>query len=103
MRQFRFVSNRTAKNSKGEETGNIKVLVRTGSETAETKYKCPECLFEEQTELPWVRPFLVTCSKCKFKIKMPKLKEEMKREKDQAKKKKQEELMEKMKSADPEL
>ncbi len=102
MGNFRFVSNRPVKNSKGEDTGNIRILVRQGSETAETKYRCPECLFEEQVQAPWVRPFSITCSKCKFKIKMPKLKDEIKKEKNMQKKQKQKELEEQMKNKTPE-
>lgn len=98
MGQFRFVSNRSVKNSKGQDTGNMRVLVRTGSETAETRYKCPECLFEEEMQAPWERPFLVTCTKCQFKIKLPKLKDEIKKEKNAQKKQKEKELEEKMKS-----
>ena len=100
MGQFRFVCNRSLKNKKGEEAGRMKILVKTGSEIAETDYKCPECLHEEHATPKWERPFEVTCSKCQFKIKLPKLKEEMKKEKDKEKKRKQEELMKNFK-ADP--
>ena len=93
MGQFRFVSNRSIKNKAGEEKGKMKVLVRADSETAETDYKCPECFHEEHINVPWARPFFVICSKCKVKINLPKLKEEMKKEKNAEKKKKQAELM----------
>jgi len=93
MGQFRFVSNRSVKNKKGEEAGKMKVLVRTDSNTAETDYKCPECLHEEHVNVEFLRPFSVTCSKCGFKINVPKLKDEMKKEKNLEKKRKEAELM----------
>src|SRR3989338_2702656 len=94
MGQFKFVSNRSVKNEKGEETGKIKIFVKADSNTAEGDYKCPECLDEGKISQEWSRPFFVICPKCKFKINLPKLKDEMKKEKDAEKKKKQAELME---------
>ncbi len=98
-RKFRFVSNRSVKNKAGQDTGKMKVLVKINSETAEVDYKCPECLHEEHIAPKWERPFAITCSKCKFEIKLPKLKEEMKKEKDKEKKKKQEELLKNFKAS----
>ena len=80
-RKYRFVSSRILKNSKEEEKGRMRVLVKTDSDTAETDYECPECGFKEHVEPEWERPFSVKCSKCGFVMKMPKLKDEMKREK----------------------
>ena len=94
MGNFRFVSNRTVKNKSGQETGRIKVLVKKDSDLAETDYKCPECLHEEHITPKWERPFSFNCSKCDFKIKLPKLKDELKKEKNEEKKKKEKELME---------
>jgi predicted RNA-binding Zn-ribbon protein involved in translation (DUF1610 family) len=84
-RKYRFVSNRILKNSEGEEKGKIMVIVRTGSDIAETDYECPECGFKEHVEPEWKRPFSVSCSKCGFVMRLPKLKDEMKREKKQRK------------------
>lgn len=95
MGQYRFVSNRTIKNKKGEETGRMRMFVKTGSTIAETDYKCPECLFEEHVSPEWSRPFFVKCSKCGFKISLPKLKDEIKKEKNLEKKERQKALMEK--------
>lgn len=80
-RKYRFVSNRVLKNRKEEETGRMRVLIRTGSDIAETDYECPECGFKEHVTPEWSRPFSVKCSKCGFNMKLPKLKDEMKREK----------------------
>jgi ribosomal protein L37AE/L43A len=81
MRQFRYVTNRAAKNNAGEGKGKIKACVREGSETAEIDYLCPECAFSEHKEQPFVRPLIVKCSKCGFIIKLPKLKDEIKKDK----------------------
>lgn len=80
-RKYRFVSSRILKNSKEEEKGRMRVLVKTDSDIAETDHECPECGFKEHVEPEWERPFSVKCSKCGFVMKMPKLKDEMKREK----------------------
>ncbi|RLJ06613.1 MAG: hypothetical protein DRP13_01705 [Candidatus Aenigmatarchaeota archaeon] len=81
MGRFRYITNRTLLNSENKETGRISVLVRADSDTAEVKYKCPECGFEEQTQKPWKRPFSVKCAKCGFLIRLPRLKDEIKKAK----------------------
>ncbi|MEM5871633.1 MAG: hypothetical protein QW051_02045 [Candidatus Aenigmatarchaeota archaeon] len=81
MGKYRFVSNRILKNSKGEEKGKMRVLVLEGSETAQVDYNCPECGFSKHIETKWKRPFSVTCEKCKFVMRLPRLKDEIKREK----------------------
>jgi DNA-directed RNA polymerase subunit RPC12/RpoP len=80
-RKYKFVSNRTLKNSKEEEKGRMRVLVRIDSDTAETDYECPECGFKERVGVEWKRPFSVKCSRCSFLMRLPKLKDEMKKEK----------------------
>ncbi|MEE9323756.1 MAG: hypothetical protein V3U72_04380 [Candidatus Aenigmarchaeota archaeon] len=80
-RKYRFVSNRILKNSEGEEKGRMRVLIKVDSDIAETDYECPGCGFKEHVEPEWERPFSVKCSKCGFLMKLPKLKDEMKREK----------------------
>jgi len=85
MGQYKYVTNRTVKNKGGEDKGKIKVLVPADSDKASVDYVCPECGFSEHEEQPWERPFVVICSKCNTKIKIPKLKEEIKKEKDRAK------------------
>lgn len=81
MGQYKYVTNRSVKNKSGEEKGKIRILVKTGSDTAEVDYVCPECVNSEHTETPWRRPFSVKCSKCGFLLRIPKLKDEIKRDK----------------------
>lgn len=71
---------RDAKNKQGRATGKIRVLVPPNSETAMVEYTCPECRHTDYAEQPWKRPFYVKCSKCSFKISVPKMKSEAKRE-----------------------
>ncbi|UCD07566.1 MAG: hypothetical protein JSW41_01165 [Candidatus Aenigmatarchaeota archaeon] len=85
MGNFKYITNRTLLNVVGEESGNIAVLVRNDSDEADVRYRCPECGFSEQTRKPWKRPFSVKCSKCGFLIRLPRLKDEVKREKRMAK------------------
>lgn len=77
--KFRYITNRILTNSKGHETGKIQVLVRIDLDIAEVKYKCPECGFQEELRKPWKRPFSVKCSKCGFLIRLPRLKDEIKK------------------------
>lgn len=86
MNKYKFVSNRLMKNSKGEEKGKMRVIVPSGTETAHMDYVCPECGLAKHEETPWIRPFSFKCPKCGFLMKLPKLKEEIKKEKKQVKK-----------------
>jgi predicted RNA-binding Zn-ribbon protein involved in translation (DUF1610 family) len=83
--KYRFVSNRVIKNSKNEDKGKMRVLVPNGSETAQVDYVCPECGNSHHEETPWQRPFSLKCSKCGFILKLPRLKDEIKKDKKQAK------------------
>ncbi|NIO19237.1 MAG: hypothetical protein GTN76_00425 [Candidatus Aenigmarchaeota archaeon] len=85
-RKYKFVSNRTLRNSREEERGRMRVLVKVDSDTAETDYECPECGFKGHVDAEWRRPFAVKCSKCGFVMRLPRLKDEMKREKKKLKK-----------------
>jgi len=85
MSQYRYVTNRPLKNKAGEEKGKIKILVPRGSDTAQISYVCPECGFSEEKEQEWRRPFVVKCPKCGATIKIPRLRDEMKREKQREK------------------
>lgn len=80
-RKFRYITNRPLKNKKDEQTGRIKILVKKDSDIAEVDYICPECQHEEHVKQDWLRPFIVVCSKCNAKMRVPRLKDEIKREK----------------------
>jgi predicted RNA-binding Zn-ribbon protein involved in translation (DUF1610 family) len=84
MGNYKYITNRVLLNKAGEESGNIAVLVPNDSNTAKVKYKCSECGHSEMTESEWKRPFSVKCSGCGFTIKLPKLKDEIKKEKKKA-------------------
>lgn len=71
---------RDTKNSKKQPTGKIRVLVPPNSTIAMVEYTCPECKHSAYAEEQWKRPFSVKCAKCGFKISVPKLKDEAKRE-----------------------
>ena len=84
MGLYRYVTNRTLKNNAGEEKGRLRVIVKEGSDTAEVDCTCPECGLSEHREQPWTRPFSVKCSGCGCIIKLPKLKDEIKKDKKKA-------------------
>ena len=75
-----YITTRDLKNSKGEVTGRIRVLVLKGETDAYVEYTCPECGYHEKTRKPWKRPFSVKCSNCGYLIRVPRLKNEIKKE-----------------------
>ena len=81
MGNYRYITNRTLLNAKGEEKGSIAALVPNDSSLAKVKYTCPECGHKEQIEQEFKRPFNVKCAGCGFLMKLPKIKDEVKKEK----------------------
>jgi len=81
MGNYKYVTNRVLRNSAGKDSGNIAVRVPNGSETADVRYRCPECGHGEATKQEWRRPFSVKCMKCGFLMRIPRLKDEVKKEK----------------------
>ena len=81
---------RDAKNSKKQPTGKIRVLAWKGDGVARSEYICPECKKYGYQESEWKRPFSVKCEHCGFRITVPKMREEFKKEKKAEKKKKSE-------------
>ena len=74
-----YHTNRTIKNKKNQPTGSIRVLA-TKDNVARVEYTCPECKHSAYTEQEWKRPFFVKCGKCNFKITVPKMKAQAKKE-----------------------
>ena len=74
MGMFKYITNRMLVNKAGQEAGKIKVVVRNESDTLEGEYKCPECGNEGKVNQPFRRPLNVKCEKCKFLMRLPKLK-----------------------------
>ncbi len=81
MGNYSYITNRTLRNMAGEEKGRIAVRVRTGSMTAEYNYSCPECGDSRDGSQEFRRPIMVKCQKCGYLMKLPKLKDELKKEK----------------------
>ncbi len=79
MGNYKYITNRTLRNKNNEEKGRLKAFVRNGSDTAEGEYECPECGHKDRINQVWKRPFSVRCSKCGFLMKIPKLKNEIKK------------------------
>lgn len=71
---------REVENSEGEKTGNIRVLAMKEDEIARTEYICPECQNHGYIEKEWKRPFSVKCENCGNRIKVPRIKDKVKRE-----------------------
>lgn len=81
---YRFMMNRAVQSKEGKETGRIKAAVKTGSETLEGEYTCPECLKAGKVKQPFQRPIKVKCASCGHLIQVAKLKDELKKEKKKA-------------------
>lgn len=81
MGNYKYITNRILLNKAGQENGNIAVLVPNETDMARVRYRCPECGHSEQGEHAWKRPFSVRCSGCGFVMKLPRLKDEIKKEK----------------------
>ncbi|MFQ6020882.1 MAG: hypothetical protein ACE5J4_02575 [Candidatus Aenigmatarchaeota archaeon] len=54
--------------------GKIRVLVIKGESQAHVEYICPKCGYYDYIRQEWKRPFSVKCGKCKYTIRVPKLK-----------------------------
>ena len=66
---------------KSGKKGSIRVLVLKTDNIARTEYICPECGHHGYIELEWKRPFSVKCEKCNATIRVPRLKDLVKRDK----------------------
>ncbi|MBU3896951.1 MAG: hypothetical protein KJ697_03395 [Nanoarchaeota archaeon] len=71
-----------------ENGGRLRALLIKGETITHVEYKCPECGHVAYTTQPWVPVskaasvrFIVECVKCKFKIKVEKLKGKKKKAK----------------------
>ncbi len=84
--KYRFVCNRKVENKAKELTGRVKVYVPKEENTVYGEYTCAECGHKGKVEQEWKRPFNVKCEKCGFLMRVPKLKDQVKREKKRAKK-----------------
>lgn len=84
--KYKYVCNRQVENKNKELKGRVKAYVPKDEETVYGEYHCPECGHKGKIEQPWKRPFNVKCEKCGFTMKVPKLKDQVKREKKRSKK-----------------
>ncbi len=64
----------------GEKKGEIRILVLEDNK-ARAEYKCPDCGHHGYLEREWKRPFNVKCDNCGNTIRVPRLKDQIKREK----------------------
>lgn len=75
-----YHTNRPIKNKEGKYTGAIRILVLKKDNIARCEYVCPECKVHEYKETSWKRPFSIKCSKCNFLIRVPRMRDEIKKE-----------------------
>ncbi len=82
MGMFSFITNRTLASKAGrEDAGRLKAFVKAGSATLEGEYTCPECGKSGKISQAFKRPLVIKCGGCGETLKLPRLKDEIKREK----------------------
>jgi len=78
---YRYITNRSVENKAGQPTGNVRARVAADSDVLEGFYKCPECGNAGRISQPFKRPVNIKCEKCGFLMKVPKLKDQLKKDK----------------------
>lgn len=78
---------RDGKKRNGEIGGKIRIIVLKKDGIARVEYICPECGHYGYLETEWKRPFSFKCEECGFRIRVPRLRDEVKRERKMEKKK----------------
>ena len=81
---YRYITNRVVNNKAGEPTGSIRARVKADSEMIEGFYKCPECEHGGKINQEFKRPVNLKCEECGFLIRVPKLKDQNKKDKKKA-------------------
>jgi predicted RNA-binding Zn-ribbon protein involved in translation (DUF1610 family) len=86
-----YITTRELENSSGEIKGKVRILKLAEEAEAVVEYTCPECGFVEKRKEEWKEPFIegtganqkfiFNCKKCGYKIKLMKLKKEVKKKK----------------------
>jgi len=75
-----YHTNRSALNSKGKATGKMRVLALKEDNIARYEYICPECGKYGYGESEFKRPLFTKCQHCGYKISVPKMKQQFKKE-----------------------
>jgi RNase P subunit RPR2 len=78
---YRYITNRPLNNKAGEPAGSIRARVKVDSDKIEGFYKCPECQHNGKVDQEFKRPVNVKCEECGFLMRVPKLKDQMKKDK----------------------
>ena len=79
-KQTLYHTSRSALNSKGKATGKMRVLALKEDNIARYEYVCPECGKYGYSESEFKKPLFTKCQHCGFKITVPKMKQQFKRE-----------------------
>ncbi|MBI4010378.1 MAG: hypothetical protein HY361_04305 [Candidatus Aenigmarchaeota archaeon] len=84
-----YITTRELENSSGQNTGKIRISKLKEETNATIDLTCPECKNDEKRKEVWGEPFVtgtgankkfaLQCNKCGFKIKLLKLKKEVKK------------------------
>lgn len=77
---YKYITNRPVNNKAGESKGSIRARVKADSDTLEGFYTCPECGSNGKINQVFKRPVSVRCENCDFLMKIPKLKDQAKKD-----------------------
>ena len=80
IKKFVYHTWRELEDDNGKKIGEIRVLALEDG-VARTEYHCPECGKEFMEEKEWKRPFNVKCKGCGQLIRVPRLKDAVKKRK----------------------
>jgi transcription elongation factor Elf1 len=78
---YRYITNRVLANKAGKPAGSIRARVKADSNVLEGFYKCPECGHDGRVNQEFKRPLNIKCEACGITLKLPKLKDEIKKAK----------------------
>ena len=78
---YRYITNRSIDNKAGQPAGNVRARVKADSDRLNGFYKCPECGHGGKIDQEFKRPVNIKCEGCGFLIRVPKLKDQIKKDK----------------------
>ena len=75
--EISYITTRILESPNGK--GKIRIIVPKGSSTAMVEFLCPNCGEKWKGEKEWKIPFTMECEHCDFKVKIRRLRSEIKK------------------------
>ncbi|MEM5766544.1 MAG: hypothetical protein QW423_02850 [Candidatus Aenigmatarchaeota archaeon] len=77
--EISYITTRDLQNSVGKANGKVRVIVFKGESVANIDLVCPECGEAQKKQQEFKLPLDLQCGKCGFKIKLQRLRKEIKK------------------------